>query len=69
MCGATREERDERLSMALAVAEAEELTLNAEKCIFAQYESDFWCVKISSTDIEPNPDLVVCVVHHPTPTT
>lgn len=67
--GSTQKEHDERLFKALERAQAEGLTLNAEKCIFGRTEISFLGDKISSKGIEPDPDLIKCVLNHPPPTT
>lgn len=67
--GSTQKEHDEHLYKALARVQAEDLILNAEKCIFGQTEICFLGNKINSKGIEPNPDLMKCILNHPLPTT
>ena len=66
--GATREEHDQRLQAVLQRLSDLGMTLNAEKCIFAQTSVKFLGHVVDTQAIGPDPDKIEAVVQFATPT-
>jgi transposase InsO family protein len=66
--GATREEHDQRLQAVLQRLSDLGMTLNAEKCIFAQTSVKFLGHVVDTQEIGPDPDKIEAVVQFATPT-
>ena len=66
--GRTQEEHDERLKKVLQRLTDMGMTLNAEKCMFAQPSVKFLGHVIDSEGIRPDPDKVTAISHFSTPT-
>ena len=66
--GATQEEHDQRLEAVLERLSSLGMTLNAEKCTFAQSSVKFLGHVIDNLGIRPDPDKVDAVVRFTTPT-
>ena len=66
--GATREEHEQRLQAVLQRLSNLGMTLNAEKCKFAQTSVNFLGHVIDSQGIRPDPDKVEAIIRFTTPT-
>ena len=65
--GTTREEHDERLEKVLQRLQELGMTLNSEKCQFAQTSIKFLGHVIDSTGIRPDPSKVSAILEVPAP--
>lgn len=65
--GTTREEHDERLRLVLQRLSSLGMTLNSEKCTFAQSSVEFLGHVINSEGIKPDPNKVSAIVRFATP--
>ena len=66
--GRLREEHDERLRQVLQRLSDLGMTLNSEKCMFAQTSIKFLGHMIDGDSIKPDPDQVKAIVQFATPT-
>ena len=65
--GTTREEHDERLSKVLQRLQELGMTLNSEKCYFAQTSVKFLGHVVDSSGIKPDPSKVSAILDMPAP--
>ena len=63
----TREEHDERLKKVLSRLDGLGMTLNSEKCQFAQSSVKFLGHVVDSSGIRPNPSKVSAILNVPAP--
>ena len=63
----TREEHDERLSKVLQHLQELSMTLNSEKCYFAQTSVKFLGHVVDSSGIKPDPGKVSAILDMPAP--